>query len=147
MSVLLLTNPFATPQTPPPSQPPEVVALRTQASTPVGPQAVQPSQQSGAQPSGKSATAYDGSGAGAGGAAAQQPIRSFSTVGRQPDADRTSVVNAQVAERNEALRPVGPAALSVGEAAETDPDAPLIKPAPDLPDPLPTSPFLKPTGS
>ncbi|MEP5732157.1 MAG: hypothetical protein ABJL67_22610 [Sulfitobacter sp.] len=135
MSVLLLTNPFAHQQSHPPAEMTVSTGPGVSPGQSAGPHAVHPSQQSNVYNRGDSATSYRGSGAGAGGTAARAPVHFASNLTRAPDADRTSVVNAQTADRS--------------EFPETDDAAPTltIAPVPELPDPLPTSPFLKPSGS
>lgn len=124
MSVLLLTNPYTPPQQVPSTSVPSAAAL---AQTGVeSPTAIPPTQQTAGQNGSGSATSYSGSGAGAGGAAAQFALKSDISFSRPPDAAPGSVVNAQ-------------ATAETFEFAQTET-------ARELPDPLPTSPFLKRAG-
>lgn len=121
MSVLLLTNPYAPQQPLPSTAPPSAVALAQAGAE--SPSAVPPTQPTAGQNGSGSATSYTGSGAGAGGAAAQFALKSGVSFSRPPDAAPGSVVNAQ-------------AATETFEFAQAET-------ARELPDPLPTSPFLK----
>ena len=161
MSALLLTNPFAPLQTSPTSGTPsssDIAQAANQNET--GSESVQPAQESGSENTSGSATSNNGSGAGAGGAASQEPTVRDSRFSRPPDAAPTSVVNAQVAEADRALAEASARRSAIGlverqrdEALVASltqaPDVPRLTPAEppsDMPDPLPTSPFLKRSG-
>ncbi len=154
MSILLLTNPFAPQQPPPTSGAPGPAGVDAPAPTAAGPAAVQPSARSGAQNNSGSSTSYSGSGAGAGGSAAQQRLGPSSRLVSPTDAAPASIVSAQVATQapmddstaSQTGLPSGrrdsapidgwkqPADVTEFRRSET---------ARELPDPLPTSPFLK----
>lgn len=119
MSSILLSNPFVTPA-PQPSGPQETVA-------PLG---VAPTQAASSGNGAGNATSFSGSGSGYSGGGDQQTAaalmrsRARSTMARPVDATGTSVVNAQAQD----VMPFGS-------------NLPKI----EMPDPLPTSPFLKPS--
>ncbi|KIN75045.1 hypothetical protein Z945_2944 [Sulfitobacter noctilucae] len=160
MSTILLTNPFAPLQ--PPSNSGGQAPAGAETSPPSGtaPTAVQPFTQSGTDNQSGSPTSYSGTGAGAGGAAAQQKPAGKSGLVTPTDADPSSVVSAQVAEQAEAEQDVfsqtaisrmearrDAASVKDGTSEDAEPEPPLELPksetARELPDPLPTSPFLK----
>ena len=119
MSSILLSNPFVTPA-PSPNVP--------QDTTPA--LAVAPTQGASAGSGADDATAFSGSGSGYSGGNAQQAAdvirnRAQSTMVRPADATSTSVVNAQTESEAE-ITPFGS-------------NLPKV----NMPDPLPTSPFLK----
>lgn len=158
MSVLLLTNPFA----PPPASGGSAQADTggpSQAESGGNTNTVQPSPQSGTQNDTGSSTSNGGTGAGAGGSGAQTPLSGLSRFARPLDATPSSVVNAQVTDRaptqsktEEAARQsaIGLMAkqreTALLDGLKKGPDAPRIVESTvqsDMPDPLPTSPFLK----
>ncbi|MEW9921172.1 hypothetical protein AB2B41_16295 [Marimonas sp. MJW-29] len=163
MSILLLTNPFAQPTQPSSSQPTEgsgttaVLGLQE-------PEAVTPSEETNTRNDSGSSTSNSGGGAGAGGEASQAPIRSTRTnFSRAPDAAPISVVNAQVTDRDPLAAPPEEFArqtaiglmerqrkLDLIDGLKKAPEVVELNPqkeASPMPDPLPTSPFLKRTGS
>ena len=124
---------------------------------PGGITAVQPPPESGADNSAGSSTSDKGTGAGAGGAASQFPIRSENRFSRPPDAAPISVVNAQVSKQPASRAEPGAAKASSvrvtpqngNNAADTTAQLPELPQeaqkaqAAAMPNPLPTSPFLK----
>lgn len=148
-------------QTPPPPSTTETGGAGGTGTEPAPTDAVQPSQQTGASGDAGSSTANSGSGAGAGGTASQQPLRSNSSLRRPPDAAPISVVRAQTADgRDDDSSPLSldlarRAAIGLVEKQRTSELIEGLKQAPEvlridtsevakeMPDPLPTSPFLK----
>ncbi|WP_299873053.1 hypothetical protein [uncultured Sulfitobacter sp.] len=138
MSVLLLTNPYASQ-----AQPPTLGSLSTGFEAPgtLTPQAVTPTESSADTRNSGSSTSYDGSGAGAGGAAAQQPLKQDAATARPIDATPRSIVTAQAESAAQTAEPV---------RAEPPADPPEIvdmaektrQRAQEMPLPLPTLPFL-----
>jgi hypothetical protein len=119
MSSILLINPFVTPV--PLSNSPQVIASAF---------AVAPMQGTSAGNNAGNATSFSGSGSGHSGGSDQQSAalvirdRAKASLTRPADATGTSVVNAQTQDRVEII-PFG-----------------ANLPKVDMPDPLPTSPFL-----
>lgn len=155
MSVLLLTNPFA--NQPPPPNAPALSAAQT-GSALIGAAAVTPPKGSSAGSHTGSSTSYSGSGSGAGGSGAQQPVYRPGTISRLSTATPSSVINAQTSDQappdadTTQLSPIARMAAD-RDAAETqgaDAAAEVLnlsekrtEIAGEMPDPLPTSPFLK----
>lgn len=109
--------PTTAPASQPAAQQPTAAAAQPMTTPTEMRDAVQPSQEAQAQTPNRDSTAYAGYGAGAGDQQTARP----------PEAAPSSILAAQV---------------------EVDPETAdlLPKPPPKLPDPLPTSPFLKPSG-
>ena len=153
MSSILLVNPFLTPA-PPPQHSTGPDNSNAQSSD-----AVTPTQNSGAAGASGNATSYSGSGSGQNGGSGTQSQQSQSTLrndnkaaDRPTDATGTSVVNAQT--RDDAEKTIRAKAILAQQSAQnstlfdnfaTPRDLPKFadRVARDMPDPLPTSPFLK----
>lgn len=162
MSALLLTNTFAAPQTAQvqgsEASPSLASPGQTQAETigtATGPEAVAPAQAGREARGSRQSTSYSGSGSGAGGAIAQQPVWAQ----RSPDATPASVVAARAAplETDRIEQIARDAAMALIDARR---DAALIdrmsqpaevidtaqqtrEMANQMPDPLPTAPVLQ----
>jgi len=143
MSALLLTNPFA-PQAGPPSGTSLALAYGTAGA--LTPQAVTPTTSATKTTGGGSSTAYDGQGAGAGGAASRQTLRPDAQPPRPADATPRSVVDA-LAQR-EARDEAAPTPDATSNTAKViDMAERTRKQAQEMPLPLPNLPFLLPTAS
>lgn len=131
MSVLPLTNAVSLAQTQSNALLAEPPGQTASAMRDIGPEAVAPTRQSVTEPLVRDGTAFAGMGAGAGGDTALGPVKALTSRGesRPPDAAPRSVINAQAEQATPA------SALPDG-----------IAEAPEMPDPLPTSPFLKRSG-
>lgn len=138
MSVLLLTNPYASQAAPPG---PGSMAMTYGVAGAMTPQAVTPTQSSADTANNGSSTSYGGTGAGAGGAAAQQPMKLEKAPERPADATPRSIVTAQAesaAPEPKAVRAEPPAEPpEIIDMAEQ-----TRQRAQEMPLPLPTLPFL-----
>lgn len=164
MSILLLTNPFSQPTQPSPSQPTEGSGTTAPPPDAQDPDAVTPSEETNTQNESGSSTSNSGGSAGAGGEASQAPLRATRpSFTRAPDAAPVSVVNAQAVES----QPLAPLPedfarqtaiglmerqrnLDLIDGLKQAPEVAELAPRKDtspMPDPLPTSPFLKRTGT
>lgn len=120
----------------------------------VAPEAVKPTQQTNAEIASRDATAYAGKGAGAGAQdSPNQPRALLTETGkRPPDAAPASVLSARMSETDPSPEKPDPPEVNSKRREfvfnQADPDAEKLLPRPPLklPDPLPTSPFLKPSG-
>lgn len=161
MSVLLFTNPYLT-QQPPPSSTTTTSASQITSPSPDGTAEVSPSNASSDSSNSGSSTADSGSGAGAGGTGAQQPATKSRLSDRPSNASPNSVVSAQSQGQLLQKRPLDQdaarqSAIGLMESLRTDALIARIATPPDvmdlpqrfsdiakdMPDPLPTSPFLK----
>ncbi len=125
MTMLLLTNPFA-PQQPAPGAPIQIMTLKG-----IGPSAVAPTRSSASGSQNGSSTAYSGSGSGA-----RKPASQHRAAAPLSSATPRSVITAQATSY--------PAEIPSQIAAEAlGPQQKLLNVANEMPDPLPTSPFLK----
>lgn len=138
MSVLLLTNPFAS-QAQPPTGGSMAMALGTAGA--IGPQAVTPTKSSADTSGSGSSTSFDGSGSGAGGAAARQSLKPDSPSARPADATPRSIVTAQV-ESAAQNAPTIKAAPPAEPPEIIDMAEQTRQRAQEMPLPLPTLPFL-----
>jgi hypothetical protein len=160
MSILGTTLPVSaqaqqTEQSNRPSQPPGADTQSTTAST--GPSTVTPAQGSGTQKGAGSSTSYAGTGAGAG---SQQPLNASDKEATPQRAEPEALFTARTSDATEADEPTQAEAraaavemmdrqrtVSWTEAlnqTEQEENALPKPPLQDMPDPLPTSPFLKP---
>jgi hypothetical protein len=153
MSAILLTNPWAA-QQPPPTQADGAQSGRASSES-AGPDAVPPTRTSPDSQTSGNSTGYSGSGSGAGGEGARQPASAI----RRSDATPRSVVTAQAtanaAARTEQMARDGALALidakrqnavsdgrpAVSEVINTSQE--VREAANQMPDPLPTSPYLR----
>ena len=123
MTMLLLTNPFA-PQQPAPGAPIQIMTLKG-----IGPSAVAPTRSSASGSQNGSSTAYSGSGSG-------NPAAQHRSADPLSSATPRSVITAQATSY--------PAEIPSQTAPEAlGPQQKLLNVANEMPDPLPTSPFLK----
>ena len=143
MSVLLLTNPYAPQQ--------QAVVGMGQSIDLAGvltAQAVTPAESSAGTRNGGSATGYDGMGAGAGGAAAQQPLKAGKPPERPADATPRSIITAQAeATADQTSTEAELRKITAQPPAEPpeiiDMAERTRQRAQEMPLPLPTMPFLE----
>ena len=140
MSVLLLTNPYASQPQPPTGG---SAAMALSAAGPLSVQAVAPAQSSAESRGSGTSTSYDGMGAGAGGAAARQSMKQSEPPPRPIDATPRSIVTAQ-AESAAHTRDAGAASPPQEQAEIVDMAEHTRQRAQEMALPLPTLPFLLP---
>lgn len=146
MNVFMPTAPAPQPQSTPQSQAATPPGQTSGPSGTVPPEAVKPAQQTQAENKSRNSTAFAGKGAGAG---SQDVLAPRAMPDDRPqDAAPVSILNAKVADQSpqpiagmQEDQPPPPSPSEQMDARSDDtPDRPPVK----LPDPLPTSPFLKP---